>query len=186
MKKFLFGALVLGFMSACNNDNLTHQNETSPDQENTVPSALRRSCPSEEIRQAMLLKNPSLKQKIADIEFSTEKFAENLKIGKVLADGTVEIPVVFNVIYNTSAQNVSDARIAEQIAVLNADYGATNSDITKIPSAFKPAAAGDVKIRFKLVATNRKQSTKTGWRSDLEQMKKGIKRKSWGLGKKFS
>lgn len=73
------------------------------------------------------------------------------KLGKVLADGTVEIPVVFNVIYNTSAQNVSDARIAEQIAVLNADYGATNSDITKIPSAFQPSAAGDVKIRFKLI-----------------------------------
>jgi hypothetical protein len=93
-------------------------------------------------------------------------------MGKVLADGTVEIPVVFNVIYNTSTQNISDARIAEQIAVLNADYGATNSDVANIPSAFQPAAAGDVKIRFKLVTTNRKQYTKTGWRSDLEEMKK--------------
>ena len=174
MKKLFFGALVLSFMAACNNDSVANQNET-PTNSEAMPTALtatQRKCPSEEIRQAMLLKNPSLKQKIADIESSTERFTENLKVGKVLADGTVEIPVVFNVIYNTSTQNVSDARIAEQIAVLNADYGATNSDITKIPSAFQPSAAGDVKIRFKLVATNRKQNTKTGWRSDLEEMKK--------------
>ena len=120
MRKFLFGALVLGFMSACNSDNLSNQNETPVDQEASAPGALKRSCPSEGIRQAMLLKNPALKQKMADIELGTEKFAENLKLGKVLADGTVEIPVVFNVIYNTSAQNVSDARIAEQIPLKHA------------------------------------------------------------------
>jgi hypothetical protein len=172
MKKFLFGALILGLMSACNTDSLTNQNETPPDQAPTTGSALKRSCPSEVLRAQMLQKNPSLRLKAEEIEARTQNFAENLKLGKVLADGTVEIPVVFNVIYNTSAQNVSDARIAEQIAVLNADYGATNSDINKIPSAFQPVAAGDVKIRFKLVATNRKQNSKTGWRSDLEQMKK--------------
>lgn len=172
MKKFLFGALVLGLMSACNTDSLTNQNETPLDQEVPVGNALKRSCPSEELREEMLQKNPALRQKAAEIEARTQNFAENLKLGKVLADGTVEIPVVFNVIYNTAAQNVSDARIAEQIAVLNADYGATNSDISKIPSEFKPVAAGDVKIRFKLVATNRKQNSKTGWKSNLEEMKK--------------
>ncbi len=172
MKKFLFGALVLGFMSACNTDNLTNQNETPPTQEPATGSTLKRSCPSEELRAKMLQKDPSLRLKAEEIESRTQSFINDLKVGKVLADGTVEIPVVFNVIYNTSTQNVSDTRIAEQIAVLNADYGGTNSDVTKIPSAFQPSAAGDVKIRFKLVATNRKQSTKTGWRSDLEQMKK--------------
>lgn len=172
MKKLLFGTLALGLLSACTNESMTNQNETPIDKDVPAQTFLKRSCPSEEIRQAMLLKNPELKQKIAAIESGTEKFAENIKFGKVLADGTVEIPVVFNVIYNTAAQNVSDARIAEQIAVLNADYGATNSDINKIPSAFQPVAAGDVKIRFKLVATNRKQSSKTAWRSDLEEMKK--------------
>lgn len=172
MKKFLFGALILGLMSACNTDSLTNQNETPPNQEPTIASALKRSCPSEELRAKMLQKNPSLRLKADEIEARTQNFADNLKLGKVLADGTVEIPVVFNVIYNTSAQNVSDARIAEQIAVLNADYGATNSDINKIPAAFQPVAAGDVKIRFKLVATNRKQNSKTGWKSNLEEMKK--------------
>ncbi|MDG4655136.1 zinc metalloprotease [Chryseobacterium arthrosphaerae] len=173
MKKFMFGALILGLLSACNTDSLTNQNET-PMNQDEVPagSAAKRSCLSEEIREKMLQKNPALRQKMNEIEAGAERYANNLALGKVLADGTVEIPVVFNVIYNTATQNVSDARIAEQIAVLNADYGGTNSDVTKIPSAFQPSAAGDVKIRFKLVATNRKQSSKTGWRSDLEEMKK--------------
>lgn len=172
MKKFLFGTLVLGLMSACNTDSVTNQNEIPQDQEPAIAGALKRSCPSEELRAQMLQKNPSLRLKAEEIEARTQNFVNDLKVGKVLADGTVEIPVVFNVIYNTSAQNVSDARIAEQIAVLNADYGATNSDINKIPSAFQPVAAGDVKIRFKLVATNRKQNSKTGWKSNLEEMKK--------------
>ncbi|MGN7867147.1 zinc metalloprotease [Chryseobacterium sp.] len=173
MKKFMFGALILGVLSACNTDSLTNQNETPVNQEEApAASASKRSCLSEEIREKMLQKNPSLRQKMSEIEAGAERYANNLAMGKVLADGTVEIPVVFNVIYNTATQNVSDARIAEQIAVLNADYGGTNSDVTKIPSAFQPSAAGDVKIRFKLVATNRKQSSKTGWRSDLEEMKK--------------
>lgn len=172
MKKFLFGALALGLMSACNTDNITNQNESPAAQESSAQNLTKRSCPSEKIREEMLQKNPSLRQKINEIEASTERYANNLALGKILPDGSIEIPVVFNVIYNTSTQNVSDARIAEQIAVLNADYGGTNSDVTKIPAAFQPVAAGDVKIRFKLVATNRKQSTKTGWRSDLEEMKK--------------
>lgn len=172
MKKFLFGALVLGLMSACNTDSVTNQNDPPVSQEVSPGSAMKRSCPSEEIRAEMLQKNPALRQKITEIEAGTERYVNNLALGKVLADGTVEIPVVFNVIYNTAAQNVSDARIAEQIAVLNADYGATNTDIGNIPAAFKPSAAGDVKIRFKLVATNRKQNSKTGWKSNLEEMKK--------------
>jgi hypothetical protein len=49
------------------------------------------------------------------LENNTEKFANNLALGKVLADGTVEIPVIVNVLYKTTAENVSDARIAEQI-----------------------------------------------------------------------
>jgi len=173
MKKLLFGALVLGFMSACNSDNISNQEEISQDP--GAPSGFtnaKRGCPSDLIREKNLQNDPALRARFEANELQSEKFSRDLTMGKVLADGTVEIPVVFNVIYNTSTQNISDARIAEQIAVLNADYGATNTDINKIPAAFQPVAAGNVKISFKLVATNRKQYTKTGWRSDLEEMKK--------------
>lgn len=172
MKKLLFGILALGFMSACNSDNVSNQGEETANKYATASDlANRRSCPSEEIRKQTLQNNPELRQKYAAIEANTERFANAIKMGKVLADGTVEIPVVVNVLYNTSAQNVSDARIAEQIAVLNADYGGTNSDVNKIPTEFQSVKSGDVKVRFRLANTVRKSTTKTSW-STNDAMKK--------------
>ena len=42
--------------------------------------------------------------------------------------GVIQIPVVVNVLYRTTAQNISDAQIASQIAVLNNDFKALNTD----------------------------------------------------------
>ncbi|ASK31765.1 zinc metalloprotease [Chryseobacterium sp. T16E-39] len=172
MKKLAFGILALGFMSACNSDNVSNQSEDAANKSATSSDLNgKRFCPSEEIRKQALQSNPELRQKYATIEANTEKLANDIKLGKVLADGTVEIPVVVNVLYNTAAQNVSDARIAEQIAVLNADYGGSNSDITKIPTEFQSVKSGDVKVRFKLSNTVRKSTTKTSWSAN-DAMKK--------------
>lgn len=173
MKNLVFGALILGFMSSCNSDSISNQEDASQAPGTTSGmTASKRACPSDEIREEALRNDPELRARFNANELQSEKFSQELRMGKVLADGTVEIPVVFNVIYNTASQNISDARIAEQIAVLNADYGATNSDVSNTPAAFQSSTAGDVKIRFKLVATNRKQNTKTGWKSNLNEMKK--------------
>lgn len=167
MKKLLFGALALGLMSACNNDSMTNQNET-PANEPTLSTnlTLKRGCASEEIRQETLQNNPELRQKYTELEANTESFSKNIKLGKVLTDGSVEIPVVVNILYSNAAENLSDARVAEQIAVLNADYGGTNTDITKIPTEFQTVKAGDVKIKFRLANTVRKSTTTTSWVRD--------------------
>ena len=178
MKKLLFGALMLGLMTACNNDNIQNQNEAQAEPE-TSSLASKRICPSEEMRQEALQKDPALRQKVEEIEANAKKFANNLALGKVLADGTVEIPVVVNVIYKTAAQNVSDARIAEQIAILNADYGGTNSDVSQIPTEFQGVKAGDVKVRFKLTNTIRKTTTKTSW-SKTDRANNTMKKASTG------
>lgn len=173
MKKLVLGALVLGFMSACNSDNLSNQNEES--QNNLTASspgaALRRGCASEEIRKNALQSSADLRQKYSELESRTEKFENDLKLGKVLSDGSVEIPVVVNVLYRTSSENLSDSRIAEQIAVLNADYAGSNSDAYKIPNEFQNVKAGDVKVKFRLANTVRKSTTKTSW-STNDAMKK--------------
>ncbi|KPH11257.1 zinc metalloprotease [Chryseobacterium sp. ERMR1:04] len=172
MKKLLFGILALGFMSSCNNDTLSNQNEDSTNHpESSSDLTNKRNCPSEEIRKQALQGSSELRQRYTALEANTDKFANDLKLGKVLADGTVEIPVVVNVLYKTAAQNVSDARIAEQIAVLNADYGGTNSDVSKIPAEFQTVKSGNVKVTFKLVNTIRKSTTKTSWSAN-DTMKK--------------
>ena len=168
MKKLLFGVIALGMLAACNTTeetaNLTEDNARTA-------TASRKSCPSEEIRANLLANDADAKARYLALENGTEKFIQARKAGRVLADGTIEIPVVVNVLYRTSAENISDARIAEQISVLNKDFGATNSDISKVPSEFSAVAAGDTKVRFRLAKTVRKSTTVRSWKTN-DAMKK--------------
>ena len=168
MKKLLFGAFALGLLSACNTTTESTENLT----DNVATSvASRKSCPSEEIRANLLANDADAKARYLALENGTERFILARKAGRVLADGTIEIPVVVNVLYRTSAENISDARIAEQISVLNKDFGATNSDISKVPSEFSAVAAGDTKVRFRLAKTVRKSTTVRSWKTN-DAMKK--------------
>ncbi|TVZ50908.1 zinc metalloprotease [Dokdonia sp. Hel_I_53] len=76
--------------------------------------------------------------------------------------GVINIPVVVHVLYNTSSENISDAQIASQMAVLNGDFNLQNNDASSIPSLFAPLAA-DTDINFNLVQTIRKASSRTSW-----------------------
>ena len=172
MKKLLMGAFALSMLVACNagDENLLNQEETDLTANSSGASA-QRVCPSEEIREEALAKNPELMAKFTENESLTKQFANDLALGKVLADGTVEIPVVVNVLYRTSAENISDAQIASQIATLNNDFGGTNSDVNKIPSEFASVAAGDTKIKFRLDRVIRKSTTVRSWKTN-DAMKK--------------
>lgn len=172
MKKLLMGAFALSMLVACNagDENLLNQEENNLTANSSGASA-QRVCPSEEIREEALAKSPELMAKFTENESLTKQFANDLALGKVLADGTVEIPVVVNVLYRTSAENISDAQIASQIATLNNDFGGTNSDVNKIPSEFASVAAGDTKIKFRLDRVIRKSTTVRSWKTN-DAMKK--------------
>jgi PKD repeat protein len=59
----------------------------------------------------------------------------------------ITIPVVIHVLYNTAAQNISDAQATSQFAVLNNDFQRLNADKVNTPSTFT-AVAGGVGITF--------------------------------------
>lgn len=169
MKKLLFGALALGMMTACTNDSAVTQSENLVSA--TSDATARRGCPSDELRQEALKNDPALKAKFDALEVQTDRFVNDMKMGKVLADGTVEIPVVVNVLYRTAAENISDAQIASQIATLNADYSGSNSDVSKIPAEFQTVAAGKTGVQFKLAKVVRKATTVRSWGTN-DAMKK--------------
>lgn len=50
--------------------------------------------------------------------------------------GTLTIPVVVHVVWNTAAENVPTATVNAIIAELNADFGGTNSDINQVRPTF--------------------------------------------------
>lgn len=165
MKKTFFYLATAIALTACNQNPET---ETLTDENSTTNVASRRSCPSEEIRQQLLSSDADARARYANIEAGIQSYIAS---GKVLADGSVDIPVVVNVLYKTSAENISDARITEQIAILNADFGGTNTDAPKIPTEFSGVKAGDTQVRFHLVKTVRKATTKTKWGTN-DAMKK--------------
>src|SRR5205823_190515 len=108
--------------------------------------AAHRTCGAMIVYHAMLETVPGFRQAQLDIH----EHAQDVAAGRVAArTGIVTIPVVVHVVYKTAAQNISDAQIASQIAVLNADYRAANPDISRAPAAFKPLAA-DAQVQFKL------------------------------------
>lgn len=164
MKKVL-ALLLTGTVvfAACNKADMT-----SDESANMAPIT-HRQCASYEVLQEQIAADPALRQRMEEIERFTQQYTANPN--RLLTDGTMEIPVVVNVLYRTAAENITDAQIASQIAVLNEDYGGTNSDINKVPSEFSGVKAGAVKVKFVLNKIVRKQTNKTSWGTN-DAMKK--------------
>jgi len=81
------------------------------------------------------------------------------------AAALVTIKTIVHVVYKLPAQNISDAQINTQIAALNKDYSATNTDKTKVPTPFKGLVA-NANVKFQLVKVTRTQTTKTSFTYD--------------------
>lgn len=158
MKKILFVALCLWVVSCA-------ENETGEQELLTTNNSEQRSCASHDVLQQQLAEDQSLQQRMDDIErFIQEKIASGDRT--LLPDGSIEIPVVVNVLWKTNAQNISDAQIQSQIDVLNQDFSATNSDYGNIPSTFTGVASGDINVSFVLDQIKRKQTNKNSWQTN--------------------
>ncbi len=104
-------------------------------------------------------------------------------------DGVTRIPVVVNVVWKTPEQNISDAQIASQMAVLNRDYRRANPDVASTPEPFMRFVA-DARIEFALATVDpdgaptsgirRRQTTKPSFRMEKEGVIEGVKFTSQG------
>lgn len=131
-----------------------------------------RKCASNDVLQRQLQEDPSLASRMQEIEEFTENAINNRSYR--LVNGRIEIPVVVNVLYKTTAQNISLTQIQSQIDVLNKDFSATNIDYNLTPSVFQSVRSGDITISFVLDTVIRKSTTTTSW-STNDAMKKSTK-----------
>ena len=143
----------------------------------------QRNCGSMDYLEQQIQDNPALIQQMQVIEEHTERFA-----GQTGARNVITIPVVVHVVYNTSAENISDAQIQTQIDVLNDDFRRMNSDADNTWSQ-----AADTEIEFCMAtidpdgnATNGITRTATSKRSfrtndDIKRSNKGGKN-AWPAG----
>ena len=116
-------------------------------------------CHTMNVLARQLAENPALQQKMDAIESQTQAFVQS-PIGTRAV--SVTIPVVVHVLYNTAAQNITDAQVQTQITVLNADYAGTNSDISLLPSAFASKKAGATGVQFCLAKRDPSGNATTG------------------------
>lgn len=117
-----------------------------------------RSCATMENQERLEKMYPEIKANQAAIEEQTLNYSlNNAKTGAA----TVNIPVVVHVVYNTTAQNISDAQIISQMDVLNEDFRKMNADKVKVPAAFSSVAA-DCNITFCLAKKDPNGNSTTG------------------------
>jgi hypothetical protein len=119
-----------------------------------------RNCGTMEHLKKQQLLDPTLKSKMDLIEAQTATFVKNANLNKTSA-AVVTIPVVFHVVYATSAENITDAKCIEQLNQLNLDFAKLNRDTNLIPAVFRNIAA-DTKIQFCLAQRDPNGAVTTG------------------------
>ncbi|WP_026725780.1 zinc metalloprotease [Flavobacterium sasangense] len=155
MKKILLSAVSLLLLISCSNDETSSSTNLAT---TTSGHEHHRGCASHEVLEQQLRENPELAAKMQEIE----RFTQNAITNGRLVNGKIEIPVVVNVLYRTTAENISLTQIQSQIDVLNKDFNALNSDFNQVPTTFSGVKA-NVGISFVLDAVYRKSTTKTSW-----------------------
>jgi hypothetical protein len=119
----------------------------------------QRSCHTMDNHERLLAEDPQLFERQQKIEEYTNFVVNSGKVDKNKA--IITIPVVVHVIYNTAAQNITDAQIQSQLDILNKDFRKLNTDLNLIPSTFSSLIA-DVEINFCLANRDPNGASTTG------------------------
>ncbi|MBK7762325.1 MAG: T9SS type A sorting domain-containing protein [Bacteroidetes bacterium] len=110
-------------------------------------------CGSADYLNELDAKHPGLKARVESITDHS---------GYRTRSGTVTIPVVFHVVYNTSTENLANSYLNAQIDLLNQCFAHENSDTGNLRAVFK-SRAGSSKIRFMIDQVIRYQTTNTSF-----------------------
>lgn len=127
----------------------TANSQNTPNNLRTTP----RTCATEQYLETLEQLQPGAKVQQQKAREATLEQLRRKPQGQALRQaGTITIPVVFHVLYNSPEQNIPDEQILSQLAVLNADFGRTNADKINTPSYFE-LLAGDADIEFCMAST---------------------------------
>jgi PKD repeat protein len=113
------------------------------------------------IKMQELLQDPIRLQEYIKYNAEQENIIYNLehqKKGNGIEKNIIyKIPIVFQVLHNGGNENISDAQILDQLAILNRDYRKLNADVDDVVPQFQGLQA-DIEIEF--VLANRDPSGK--------------------------
>ena len=171
MKKILIafsGCLIIAI--GCSKQSVDETNLTAPNVTSLEPSSISGRCAAHEVLELQLQQDPKLAARMNAIEEVTAMYLKNPE-NYFISNGQVFIPVVFNILYKTASENISQAQVQSQVDVLNQDFSATNPDYNATPAYFQPVRSGDINVRFILDLVVRKSTNKKSWTTN-DAMKK--------------
>lgn len=119
----------------------------------------RRRCGAQDEHRRLLNEEPAYVDARSAIE--TEMWEYRVGARQVARVGIARIPVVVHVVWNTPQQDISDAQIESQIAVLNQDFRRANPDVAQVPAVWQ-GLVGDARIEFFLATTDPAGNPTTG------------------------
>ncbi len=118
-----------------------------------------RGCGTESYHADKMLNDPGYAASFARVQQQVDDYLRNHSIER--SQMVVDIPVVFHVVYSTAAQNISTARILEQLDVLNQDFHRMNPDSVNTPAPFQVCAVS-TGINFCLAVQDPNGQSTTG------------------------
>ena len=96
----------------------------------------------------LMHEKPKMAQRMALIEKQTETYVRQVQANPAQRSQlVVTIPVVFHILYNTAAENISEAQVLSQLEILNEDFRRLNADQDNVWSQ-----AADTQIEFCLAS----------------------------------
>lgn len=107
---------------------------------------LVRNCGSPDRYNKLVSESKTFREEVAALETHSQKLY-GLWAGGVKAPEPITIPVVVHVVYENSAEKLSQEQIESQIVVLNRDFGTTY--LKQVPERFRSLAA-KAEIQFRL------------------------------------
>ena len=126
----------------------------------------RRQCATMILHEYLAETQAGYRRSLERVERQTARSVETGEAARMVAR-LITIPVVVHVLWRRERENISDAQVKSQLAVLNRDFRAKNPDRTKTPAVWKSLVA-DANIQFALAtrdpngkATNGITRTKT-------------------------
>jgi len=108
----------------------------------------RINCGTAILHNKRLLEDPSIQLIMDEQNKFTKEYAKN-HVSNKMGPISYTIPVVFHVIHNNGAENISNAAIEASIANLNEDFQKLNADLSQVIPSFSGITA-DIEVQFRL------------------------------------
>ncbi len=105
---------------------------------------------------------PNYENDLAQYNQVIEQYLANQASSRTSVMPIVTIPVVVHIVYNTAAENISNAQAASQVQVLNDDFAKLNTDANKVTQPTFSTVATGSNIRFCLAQRDPNGNATTG------------------------